>query len=601
MRPISKQPRGFSLIELSLVIVIIGVLIIGVLGSKHLVKKARINSAQSITRSSVINGILNNQLWLESSLGELSLGKGLNNGDAIINWLDISSNKTAITISAIGDGPTYSNSINSIQAVKFSADSNSHHLQIDNASFLNNTDYTIFITEKRVATNASVDNYLLGESCSFGIGYQSGTTIIQTHSESASDDNQASIESLSSYSNKPRILTFTHSGTDGNKIYINATLANEDTSSNATTHLSGLTTLAIGKGFNGEIGEIVIFSRNLKSTERKDVENYLSDKWNAPNNRESNSSCTTGIILSTGCEASCAAPNVNGITSSATISDTSSSQYACNETGYQGNTPTYTCSSGSLSPTPAITDCTDNTCASGYLEIGNQCIQGCVVDTISGTSKSGLTVTDTTAVICDETGYDSSTIATCSSGNTISGTCGCDDGYADYNSDGTCEASCTIIAANSGLPSDITVESGSSTYDCTSETGYGGTLSYTCDNGTAGSITATCVALSDPFTSSWSTASSDETITLPLVSTGTYNFVVNWGDGNSDTITAHDNSAVTHTYATAGSHTVNIYGSIKGWVFNDSGDKTKITNISNWGPLILGTSEGEYFKGPSQI
>jgi len=53
--------RAFSLLEVSIVIVIIGVLIIGVIGSKHLVKKARLNAAIAITRSSPISGIPNNK------------------------------------------------------------------------------------------------------------------------------------------------------------------------------------------------------------------------------------------------------------------------------------------------------------------------------------------------------------------------------------------------------------------------------------------------------------------------------------------------------------------------------------------------------------
>jgi len=111
---VSKIKKAFSLIELSIVIVIIGLLLIGVIGSKHLVKKARISSAQAITRSSPANGIPNNKLWLESSLDEIHLGDDLSTGDAITSWEDDSPNKTVITISAVGSGPTYSNSINNV-------------------------------------------------------------------------------------------------------------------------------------------------------------------------------------------------------------------------------------------------------------------------------------------------------------------------------------------------------------------------------------------------------------------------------------------------------------------------------------------------------
>jgi prepilin-type N-terminal cleavage/methylation domain-containing protein len=63
-----KKNSAFSLIEISMVILIIGVLIAGVLLGNNLVKKSRISSAQTLTISSPINGIKESALWLESSL-----------------------------------------------------------------------------------------------------------------------------------------------------------------------------------------------------------------------------------------------------------------------------------------------------------------------------------------------------------------------------------------------------------------------------------------------------------------------------------------------------------------------------------------------------
>ena len=58
------------------------------------------------------------------------------------------------------------------------------------------------------------------------------------------------------------------------------------------------------------------------------------------------------------------------------------------------------------------------------------------------------------------------------------------------------------------------------------------------------------------FISEWKTdnagTSNDDQITLPLVSSGTYDFTVDWGDGTQDTITSHDQAEVTHTYSAAG-------------------------------------------------
>ena len=102
------------------------------------------------------------------------------------------------------------------------------------------------------------------------------------------------------------------------------------------------------------------------------------------------------------------------------------------------------------------------------------------------------------------------------------------------------------------------------------------------------------------FVSTWKTdntgTSNDDQITLPLIS-GNHNFTVYWGDGNSDTITAYDDAAKTHTYASAGTYQVVISGTIEGWRFANGGDCEKITDISQWGNLIVGTDEGTYFMG----
>ena len=104
------------------------------------------------------------------------------------------------------------------------------------------------------------------------------------------------------------------------------------------------------------------------------------------------------------------------------------------------------------------------------------------------------------------------------------------------------------------------------------------------------------------FISVWNTTLGDgnPTITLPLVDSGNYNFSVNWGDGNTDTITAWDQAEVTHTYATGGVKTITITGTIEGWSFNGGGDCPKLTSITNIGPLKLGNTGG-YFNGCSNL
>jgi len=108
------------------------------------------------------------------------------------------------------------------------------------------------------------------------------------------------------------------------------------------------------------------------------------------------------------------------------------------------------------------------------------------------------------------------------------------------------------------------------------------------------------------FISVWDTSklssgsSSSNQVRLPLISSGTYNFLVKWGDGNQDTITSWNQAEVTHTYSSEGVYTINITGTITGWKFENRGDKLKIIEIKQWGCLRLGNFGG-YFSGCSNM
>jgi surface protein len=85
------------------------------------------------------------------------------------------------------------------------------------------------------------------------------------------------------------------------------------------------------------------------------------------------------------------------------------------------------------------------------------------------------------------------------------------------------------------------------------------------------------------FVSTWDTTkagSASNTVVLPLLSGGTYSGTIDWGDGNSDALSYANR---THVYASSGTYTITISGTIEGWQFAYAGDRLKITDISNWG------------------
>jgi len=104
------------------------------------------------------------------------------------------------------------------------------------------------------------------------------------------------------------------------------------------------------------------------------------------------------------------------------------------------------------------------------------------------------------------------------------------------------------------------------------------------------------IATSTPFaftanTNNTSTGSSTATqFKLPLTTSTGLNIVVDWGDATTSTITNYLDAAVTHTYASLGTYSISITGTLPGWQFANAGDKLKILNIASWGILNITTA-----------
>ncbi len=89
------------------------------------------------------------------------------------------------------------------------------------------------------------------------------------------------------------------------------------------------------------------------------------------------------------------------------------------------------------------------------------------------------------------------------------------------------------------------------------------------------------------FVATWNVANDGDTITLPLLSSGTYSGTIDWGDSSSDSLSYANR---THTFASAGTKTITLSGTIEGFRFNNGGDKTKFLDVSNWGNMTITTN-----------
>ena len=91
-----NNKNAFTIIELSIVILVISVMVVGVATGKSLITKARLANAKSLTRQSVINDMGDDLIaWYETSLeGSFKESETKTDGSAITLWKD--SNKNAV-------------------------------------------------------------------------------------------------------------------------------------------------------------------------------------------------------------------------------------------------------------------------------------------------------------------------------------------------------------------------------------------------------------------------------------------------------------------------------------------------------------------------
>jgi hypothetical protein len=287
----NRDLRAFSLIEISIVVLIIGILVAGVTQSTRLLSQAKISSAKTLTQSSPVSSVKNLALWIESTSDASFDPSETDDVTSITNWYDLNPQSSLKnSFNATSNKPLYSlNIINGLPAIKFSG-SNS---VMNSANFSNiaTGSITVFAVVKLPATVAA--EKIISKSDGTNTNFQFGTGTASTgwqfcdngtcanatqynggNSVSANGTYVASVvytgtSAASTTSASAGGITFFQNGANQNSP---ATTANSP-----STTAQG--TLALGGGFNGFIGELIVFDRALKKEERHSIEAYLGKKW----------------------------------------------------------------------------------------------------------------------------------------------------------------------------------------------------------------------------------------------------------------------------------------------------------------------------------
>lgn len=287
---------AFSLVELSIVILIVGIITAGVTSSSSLVRKFRISSAQSLTKGSIVNGINGLSTWYETSLDESFLRSEISGNTAvglpISTWIDANSQQVAKNNLAQSVGASkpkyYTDVLNGLPGVRF--DGLASFMTFDGMA-LAGTNYTIFIVEQRRAgATSSVPRALITGSNetdgnSLVLSYSDSTKLVFGHYGSA---NNMEITTAIYASPRPTIHTFRFSSNEGKQYWSNGGSA-PDASISSTTQNTALASFAgaqVGRSFSsssyysGDIFEIIIFANALNKEDRQSIEEYLAKKYN---------------------------------------------------------------------------------------------------------------------------------------------------------------------------------------------------------------------------------------------------------------------------------------------------------------------------------
>ena len=321
--------RAFSLIELSIVLVILGILTIGATQGSFLIQKAKIFSAKRLTETSGVDDE-NLVFWFETSLEKSFLNKEAVDGGEISQWNSIATlsgktinaYKTQITnpnsftyeptpVSTI-KGPTYiQKGINFLPSLNFaSIPSSSVNAMVVDPNFYGSggiQDLSLFVVFRYKSGSGYVidrqcvyaGNIGIGVGCSSPSAMGNGSVLFDFYISGTNNGLYLNLRGngfseppggtwlttgLSAINNAPHIFLMQRKYGVGFYAYLDGALAPGSRIDNLGW--LGLDLYKIGHhsdfandGLNADISEIIFFAGELSDDKRRSITSYLSKKY----------------------------------------------------------------------------------------------------------------------------------------------------------------------------------------------------------------------------------------------------------------------------------------------------------------------------------
>ena len=278
--------RAFSLIELSIVILIIGILIAGVTQGSRLVKQFRLSNARSVTQSAPVSSIKGLMLWLEATSTASFIESETEDAAQLTAWYDINPQspiKNHATRGTASANVLYEDdAINSLPAVYFSGTASTNSNLAGTVINTINNAFSLFLVVKNTETATGNWRAAFRNGAAGGWAYQKDgqnpskrdfvfPTVVDCYSSS-------------NISTNSEVISMTYDGTNLD-LLVNGT--DEGPSTTTGTAVAPTTQYTVGNGgitagtspWMGYIAEVIVFDRALKIEERDSIETYLGKKW----------------------------------------------------------------------------------------------------------------------------------------------------------------------------------------------------------------------------------------------------------------------------------------------------------------------------------
>ncbi len=303
------------MIELSIVVLIIGILVAGVTQSSRLVKQIKIATARSITKSSPVSGIKDLALWLEPTMDESFIEIQADDDYKVTQWNDVNPQNTIKYYAVKVGSPAVtftSNGINNIPSLKFTGatgtagyfvlSTSNNVSQAAKLKTLGNR-FTFFVVSKAESEvvgkfratffnspDPSADGWGNIKTADNKRGILFNDSMLcstnTSNSTAAAEITTAIYEgvvtgNMTMYVNGNAEATSVASQSGGGSTFVNGT--STDASYSPLTTSPAMYVGSIGgpgnETWKGLLAEIIIFDRVLRNEERKSIEKYLSKKY----------------------------------------------------------------------------------------------------------------------------------------------------------------------------------------------------------------------------------------------------------------------------------------------------------------------------------